>query len=505
MAWRNMSYSKRNSPRTVCLLRLSLVVCICYYVRIILLSGHYKSISNDNDAKNEPSVSDLAKEKNNHFKGMDFQKKNEYHPIFFSKIQNEIIRCRLGLEGWMNPLIDQGIEWEVPLLDWAWDMGDYTMIMLMTEHLQSKRRDFFKATWYCGGNTNTTTVATVPKQHRRYHGDILFVKCANVINVTSIRPSIPSNQAGSIVSYNLEPLLHCDRIEKQQEAKLIQEKKIKLGACLRFSGDSRPQVLQWIIYHRMIGFDKFWVFLNEPMQRPLAFQGLPLWEDVTYIPYNYNWAEHRNKTRTSFRPPYKGNDYWHTTQMHQCLYKAKRSGMDWVTSTDLDEYIWLSDQYDGDHHKNDGLKPMQRFLAQYNTSIDHNIGALTLNSIPFGQNIVKETLLNHTSFPLVMDYTYRSPHEHDCNHPYARCKCLYNPNVAENIGIHWLFRGGTFVNFDTTQVRIHHYKTPQAGVYNSRSIKQIQKLIQDTSLVDRYRSRVIQALKDANSSIIAGF
>ena len=394
-----------------------------------------------------------------------------------SFVSERILSCRLNLESWLNPMIDVWLERDVPILDWVWTLSTNGIVqaMLITEHLREKRTQFLRATWYCHDKyTNSSLQATIMRQHKKFHGDMMMIRC-NIdrsARVTKIWTSLPSNKTMGVVEYDLEPILRCDKLENDEEFDLDNTNN-KIGACLRFRGN-RFLVPQWIEYHRLIGVHHFWVFLNEP---PDHLRGLPSEPDVTYISYNYLWAHHRN--RTAFRPPYKGADFWHTAQLHHCLYNARRHNFTWVTTTDVDEYLWVSETPLIENHTGTSiLPPLQRFLSQYSGRSD--IGALTMKSIPFGKNtkLVEEK----KSFPLLMDYTYRHIEELPCNHKMARCKCIYN---AQNLNV-------------SAGVYVKHFKNPSNGVFFSATRAKQKQLIQDTSLPDFYRAQVLRSLEKSS-------
>lgn len=119
----------------------------------------------------------------------------------------------------------------------------------------------------------------------------------------------------------------------------------KIGLCVRFCGDHHL-VPPFIAYHRLIGVEHFWFYINEVFN----ITDLPMASDVTYVPYRFVWSDHHNKSRWNYGNgvvgPWKfrrnGHSFWQPTAMQQCLYRSKRYGLDWIMANDIDEYLWIN-------------------------------------------------------------------------------------------------------------------------------------------------------------------
>jgi hypothetical protein len=251
----------------------------------------------------------------------------------------------------------------------------------------------------------------------------------------------------------------------------------------KFRGDyGRQHIPQWIEYHRLIGMQHFWIFVNEPFD----LKGLPIASDVTYIPYNYTWRDHGNHSK--FRASFNGDNFWQSTALNQCLYMAKRYGVEWFTTTDVDEYIWVSDDRESTMN---ATFPLQSFLDKKSLQQQtKTVGALIMNSIPFGRNVKLES--ENKTFELVMDYTFRDEQDTPWDIKHHRWKCIYHAPVAQVISVHNLDQGGGKMYMDaSTQVRVNHYKSPNTGVYQAEA----RHLKVDSSLPDKYRELVLEELK----------
>ena len=73
--------------------------------------------------------------------------------------------------------------------------------------------------------------------------------------------------------------------------------------------------------------------------------------------------------------------------------------------------------------------------------------------------------------------------------------------MAEDIGVHYLWRGGKKGRLDVkTQARLNHYKNPNDGVYDV--FRQSHRLKNDTSLVYRYRTKLVKILAESVKSAV---
>ena len=403
-------------------------------------------------------------------------------------------KCRLGLEQWLGPKIDDWLEADLPLLDWVWireekdknnddTVYSFYQAMFQVVHLNKERRHLFHtSTWYCQDEQQQLQLASTNMIENKIR-DKIFVRCnTNKSFVpTHIYPS--GNIFGNAVDapptkYELTPILKCDRLELAHSPS--KKKAVKFGACLKFRGDGdRKLIPQWIEYHRLIGIQHFWVFVNEPFD----LKRLPVVpDDVTFIPYNYTWRDH-GMNHSTFRAYRNGNNFWQSPALNQCLYKAKRYGVEWFITTDTDEYVWVTDQESTTKNF-----PLQSFLEKLSPQT-RNVGALIMNSIPFGRN--KKLEHENKTFELTMDYTYRHQQDTPWDVKHHRWKCIYHSPVAELISVHNLDQGGEKMYMDaTTHIRVNHYKDPAAGVYQAISRKQKA----DSSLPDKYRKLVLEAL-----------
>jgi hypothetical protein len=171
---------------------------------------------------------------------------------------------------------------------------------------------------------------------------------------------------------------------------------------------------------------------------------------------------------------------------------TKRYGLDWITTTDADEYIWITDP--GAMNSIDPL-PMQAFLSQFSDKPD--LGALKMYSLRFGRNIEVEP--TSKEFELIVDYTCRKEELPSINAKKKRSMRILRPKnffgsqVALDISVHQLMEGGESLKLDmASQARLNHYKTPHQGPFQENP--PANELMNDTSLPDKYRKAILQGL-----------
>jgi hypothetical protein len=342
----------------------------------------------------------------------------------------------------------------------------------------------------------------------------------------------------------------------------------KIGACLRFQGDFDRSILpQWIEYHRLLGIDHFWIYVNEPWSWQHQEEELeegggggggflhhhhhhPSY--VTYLAFDQQWQDHAHYYQHYYhRTLDNGGDHqevvvapstqWTLTQepaQTSCLYLAKTLGYDWITTPDVDEYLFLSktnndnnndDENENENHDDDNhdLPPLKQFLSQFDKE---QYSSLIVNSIPYGSNafvqrqqqqeeeLTKKKNNNNnnnnittttTPVPLMIDYVWRRRHWNLTDYPFGRYKQFYNVRTVWSVGVHYCFAvttGNTraVANVPVPPTMSHqlvhwaHYKRAHLGVFQRgeavmvRSADQLQR---DTRVRDTYQSDLVERMR----------
>jgi len=289
--------------------------------------------------------------------------------------------------------------------------------------------------------------------------------------------------------YSLKEPLECDRLEEQEMSEVHDEKKI--GACLRFKGEhDRALVPQWIEYHRLLGVEHFWVYVNEEWN----LSGLFNRSYITYMPFDLNWKDNNHSSYF----PHHFNDYKPKLSQEpaqwSCVFNARKYDYDWVITTDTDEYVRVPKLT----NKTSGVitSPLQSYLRKFDPRI---YSSLVMNSIPFGRNEWLEKP-DFPSDPFLIDYVWRR-NLNFSEYPIYRYKQIYNPQHVWSIGVHYCFLSEGKHNVPLKAedgLFIQHYKLAHKGVYKKHEkimIKSELDLLKDTTLRDMYRSHLADAME----------
>jgi hypothetical protein len=238
---------------------------------------------------------------------------------------------------------------------------------------------------------------------------------------------------------------------------------------------------------------------------------LPVSDDITYIPYNYVWKDHKNFSdgalkgggRGPLKLSFGGSNLWQPDQQINCLYHLKRMGLKWFVTADVDEYLWIDklESQSGHPHTTNYTKytgsrlPLHEFLSPFENRT--NIGAIKIHGWAFGQNVTEAGVDKNQTEELAVDYVYRG-----LKPTGGRTKLIYNAQVAIYIGVHWLYQGGYAVETNISEIRWNHYRRPDTGIFK---LSKKSPVVRDASLPVKYRHNITDwvhahpSLRDINS------
>jgi len=386
--------------------------------------------------------------------------------------------CRLHVEKQHFVLIDKWLEEELPILDYVIEIDGQLTVFFILKHFSYRPYDLSKfrnVMWYCASTNGTNTLAASVYQSKSASIKVNCQVGTNRIWTKTLVSISGKNDVSE--SFDIESFVQCDKLE-QIESKNEIPKDTKIGACLEIRGN-RHLVAPWIEYHRIIGIQHFWIFVNEAW----SLEGFPKKPYITYIPFNYYHEDHRNHSHWRN----DGSFFWQVPMQMQCIYRMKRLNLDWVVTTDVDEYIYVNLTQKEQSNQTKAVPVLQKFLA---TVDDYeNIGALQMSSIFFGRNILVEP--ENTTYPLLIDFVWRKKKNY-----LTRQKLIYNPRNAKSVGVHFLWNGG-YIKKATSELYMHHYKNSHSGVFDPKTLKPCTSeipILKDSNLVDKYRDKIIKAL-----------
>lgn len=246
-----------------------------------------------------------------------------------SRIDNEwnATACRQKFEKEQFTSYRSWLTDQVPLLHYATVINQTAHIVFITYHLQGMQHAFEKADWICTSSThddsekdkddlNVKAFQVIKSGRSGY----IVVSCKYTPGIDTVYSLNPSNVNGKTVKYNISRLVQCDSLEEKERENLManydysyhvkakdsataqlssslpssQIPSNNIGACTMIQGtESRQQLQEWVEYHRIIGIDHFWVFINEDFSLDHLPDDLPY---VTYIPFNHDIKPHYNYT-----------------------------------------------------------------------------------------------------------------------------------------------------------------------------------------------------------------
>jgi len=311
--------------------------------------------------------------------------------------------------------------------------------------------------------------------------------------------------------YDLRPYAKCDRIEMEEYRKEnIPTPDTKIGLCSKFKG-GHHLVAPFVAYHRLIGVQHFWFYVNEEM---FNISDLPQTDYITYVPYPFTMVGRKPIVGGNVRPPRELGHVFQQEAQQQCLYRAKRHGLDWIMTNDLDEYLWVNAVEEQDklnkkngsssvittaevgaavppsHRPDHEASVLARFLRKYED--DPQLGAVAVNGWAFGGAKNHINAYEDRSL-LAIDFTTRAVVPSG-----GKTKLIYRVPTAQKVGVHWLFSGGyTAKTKVKTEIQWHHYRrattnSPDERIYYSKN----KTLEEDTKLRDKYRDSILEWIRD---------
>lgn len=418
--------------------------------------------------------------------------------------------CRLKMHDQHLALVDEWIEQDFPILYNVIKIQDEYHIMFFLRHVANPHQ-WPKAIYNCHGKSINQTATIIPNTMKKGCRYNLIVKCPTIMgdqqdlleSVSVLLPeegNVANTTRKSPMYYNLKPLQTCDESFLKQH-QVPKHQSTRVGFCTSIRGELvRRAVDQWVEYHRLIGVDHFWIYINEDWNKSNGTNALPDRPYITYIPFQYTLCNHPTKlgAEEKFRCE-KNRPIVQEAVVNDCIYRSKQLRFEWVATPDIDEYIHVVDTNNSIRNTSRRQRqepPLQQFLNKlYPSQEDRTkIGGIIMKSIPFGRNRRLEP--DNKSHPLLLDYVWRRQGNLS-NFNWDRHKVVMNPQNVMYASVHNIEVGGRMIQMDASyQIHLHHYKNPQSGVFRASN----DSLIVDDSLFVEFRDKVMGRLVDKNFS-----
>ena len=387
--------------------------------------------------------------------------------------------CQLKMEEYLYPRIYQWVMDKVPIAVNIKVIKNQYHVIFNTGYIDTHL--WYNAKYRCNGSNETATIMSATRPGR---GN-LIIQCPEAIQFskTALETVSVIPKGGNKTVYQMERFVECEK----QDMIDYSPPSTSIGMCTSIAGKGRIREIahEWAEFHRLIGVDHIWIYINSE------------WDDgkqpekpyISWIPYNLNIKAYN----FTDRPWTQRSEFFRVTSQVECVLRARRMGVDWVIFTDVDEYIQINDNDNGNETsvEDSGLPPLKKLLQNYYKDEKRTIGGLVMNSIPFGNNLSEE---KDPGKQLFIDHVYRNKNDPN-NVRWTRWKQIVNPQNVHNYAIHWLGGGDVLkeIRFDANRVRINHYKEVNKGVGVFQTEK-ASDLVKDTTLADMYHDQLMDAL-----------
>lgn len=315
-----------------------------------------------------------------------------------------------------------------------------------TKHIHSAYEDWSNAEWFCiseNGMIRSENINKDPHQHT------LVVSC-------QVDGSNLSHFKVKGQMYSIEG--HCLGLNNLP--------KVNLAACTMVKGQPRALLPQWIEYHKLLGFERFYIYANEDAAKikdylQLLDGNIP--EYVQIIPFWYSIDE-----------PF----FYQQAMQNDCIYRLRNSAK-WSALHDVDEFFQLM------NNKKDLLTMLD--------SYERPLGGVQVFNQFFGRDKRIPIDANSSNSTILFEkYTYRAPHVVRK----GRQKVIgYLANITY-FSVHMITLGSRMVVADPeSELRMNHFRRPQLGVFGYYRQSAVSKTIEDTTLSKQYAHIVQRALE----------
>ena len=212
------------------------------------------------------------------------------------------------------------------------------------------------------------------------------------------------------------------------------------------------EVMEWIIYHQIIGFESIIIYID----------------DSDFEKYDSILSKIENVYLIPFDTEIQDGWFYQQIQQNDCIHRF-RNVFKWIALTDMDEYFYIMNE----------STTLMDILAKYEKT---SIGGLRINSWYFSSY---EKRSSNSSELIIDEYIWRLPQPHLYGHE----KVIVNPLHVEYFSVHTITVGNKMHLLDPyNDIRMQHYKHNFAG-YPSEGA------VQDTRIRDKYARKIKEQIK----------
>ena len=249
---------------------------------------------------------------------------------------------------------------------------------------------------------------------------------------------------------------------------------LSLTLCTSPLHNLDPFLVQWIEFHRLVGFTKFVIYNSTDKDGRLSpiinnyARKYP--HSVDVVQWNFSALHLRD---------WKSVRYFQVEALHDCLIRYGDQS-DWLGTIDLDEYIIPLAPY----------KTIEEYLR--NTTTYHPSGSVSLRSHFFcSGNESNQSLTDQIQKDVLVieKFTARAKSRQE----YGREKYLYQPRFVQQLSIHTQIHGLPVRHPSKSDIQFVHY----GSMSSPRFLEYCGKgnSVGDTSVKDRFSTNLRTSIK----------
>jgi Glycosyltransferase family 92 len=318
-----------------------------------------------------------------------------------------------------------------------WEVGLYYSLF-DTDHIKwnsTIKEEYLHSKWVCNCHAKDCGSSFMSRINLCSTGHTAVVKCP-LYNTTDVSLTFQN------FTYNFSAFLHINRLKENEDMRRIKYRNVSFVACTSVRRVKNLSLLKaWIIYHKLIGFDYFWIYYDRsPDELKHAQEYFSHNPFVHIIDYSYNISD---------------MDYYNQpTIQNECLYRSKSMGFNWLALHDIDEFITvISSRYHTE----------KKLIDAVTKNVDKSTtGGILFKNWFFGKN------KNENVSDLVLEYTAKSR----TYTKIGREKIIILPENVNFHCVHIISDGLKAYNLSPHREGfLAHFKFADAGPHGSRKYK----------------------------------
>jgi hypothetical protein len=137
-----------------------------------------------------------------------------------------------------------------------------------TDHIKwnsTVKEEYLQSKWVCNCHTKDCGSTFVSRINLCSTGHTAVVKCP-LYNTTDVSITFQN------FTYNISKFLQANRLKENEDIIRIKHRNVSFVACTSVRRVTNLSLLKaWIIYHKMIGFDYFWIYYDRTTEALMSW------------------------------------------------------------------------------------------------------------------------------------------------------------------------------------------------------------------------------------------